>query len=85
MPPPAGGRSMGGCPAVWSISHHRGYCSRESMVLVGPLRGGGHVTIDPPVRPRLEKTIFTYAKLPLGGSPLKYTRRTNKNVQKFKY
>ena len=26
------GGSSGGCPAVWSISHHRGYCSRESMV-----------------------------------------------------
>ena len=22
----------GGCPAVWSISHHRGYCCRESTV-----------------------------------------------------
>ena len=31
MPPPVGG-SSGGCPAVWSISNHRGYCSRESTV-----------------------------------------------------
>ena len=31
MPPPLGG-SSGGCPAVWSISHHKGYCSRLSTV-----------------------------------------------------
>ena len=31
MPPPFGG-SYGGCPAVWSISHHRGHCSRGSTV-----------------------------------------------------
>ena len=31
MPPPVGG-SSGGCPAVWSISHQRGYRSRESTV-----------------------------------------------------
>ena len=31
MPPPVGG-SSGGYPAVWSISHHRGYCSRKSTV-----------------------------------------------------
>ena len=31
MPPPVGG-SSGGCPAVWGISHHRGYCSRKSTV-----------------------------------------------------
>ena len=31
MPPPLGG-SSGGCPAVWSISHHKGYCSRFSTV-----------------------------------------------------
>ena len=31
MPPPSGG-SSGGCPAVWSISHHKGYCSRLSTV-----------------------------------------------------
>ena len=31
MPPPVGS-SSGGCPAVWSISHHRGYCSCESTV-----------------------------------------------------
>ena len=24
--------SSGGCQAVWSISHHKGYCSRQSMV-----------------------------------------------------
>ena len=24
--------ALGGCPAVWSISHHRGYCSRDSTV-----------------------------------------------------
>ena len=29
MPPPLGG-SSGGCPAVWSISDHKGYCSRLS-------------------------------------------------------
>ena len=31
MPPTSGG-SSGGCPAVWSISHHKGYCSRLSTV-----------------------------------------------------
>ena len=31
MPPPLGG-SSGGCSAVWSISHHKGYCSRLSTV-----------------------------------------------------
>ena len=31
MPPPLGS-SPRGCPAVWSISHHRGYCSREFTV-----------------------------------------------------
>ena len=31
MPPPLVG-SSGGCPAVWSISHHKGYCSRSSTV-----------------------------------------------------
>ena len=31
MPPPLGG-SSGGCPAVWSICQHRGYCSRESTI-----------------------------------------------------
>ena len=31
MPPPLGGSSRG-CPAVWSNSHHKGYCSRLSMV-----------------------------------------------------
>ena len=31
MPPPLG-RSSGGCLAVWSISHHKGYCSRLSTV-----------------------------------------------------
>ena len=31
MPPLLSG-SSGGCPAVWSISHQRGYCSREFMV-----------------------------------------------------
>ena len=31
MPPPSGG-SSGGCPAVWSISRHKGYCSRLSTV-----------------------------------------------------
>ena len=31
MPPPLGG-SSGSCPAVWSISHHKGYCSRLSTV-----------------------------------------------------
>ena len=31
MPPHFGG-SSGGCPAVWSISHHKGYCSRLSTV-----------------------------------------------------
>ena len=31
MPPPLAG-SSGGCPAVWSISHHKGYCSRLSTV-----------------------------------------------------
>ena len=31
MPPPVGGSSRG-CPAVWRISHHRVYCSRESTV-----------------------------------------------------
>ena len=31
MPPPVDS-SSGGCPAVWSISHHRGFCSRKSTV-----------------------------------------------------
>ena len=31
MPPPLGG-SSGGCPVVWSISHHKGYCSRLSTI-----------------------------------------------------
>ena len=31
MPPPLGG-SSGGCPAMWSIPHHKGYCSRLSTV-----------------------------------------------------
>ena len=31
MSPPLGG-SSGGCPAVWSISHHKGYSSRLSTV-----------------------------------------------------
>ena len=31
MPPPLGG-SSGGCPAMWSISHHKGYCSRLSTL-----------------------------------------------------
>ena len=31
MPPPVGGSSLG-CAAVWSIPHHRGYCSRKSTV-----------------------------------------------------
>ena len=31
MPPPLGGSSRG-CPAVWSICHHKGYCSRLSTV-----------------------------------------------------
>ena len=31
MPAPLGG-SSGGCPAVWSISHHKGYCSRLSRI-----------------------------------------------------
>ena len=31
MPPPVSG-SCGGCPAVWSISDYRSYCSRESTV-----------------------------------------------------
>ena len=31
MPSPVGG-SFRGCPVVWSISHHRGYCSRKSTV-----------------------------------------------------
>ena len=31
MPPPLGGSSGGG-PAVWSISHHKGYCSRLSTL-----------------------------------------------------
>ena len=31
MPPPVG-RSSGGYPAIRSMSHHRGYCSRESTV-----------------------------------------------------
>ena len=31
MPPPVDGSSVG-CQAVWSISHYRGYCSRESTV-----------------------------------------------------
>ena len=26
------GGSSGGCPAVWSISHHKGYCSGQSTV-----------------------------------------------------
>ena len=30
-PPPSGG-SSGGCSAVWSISHHKRYCSRLSTV-----------------------------------------------------
>ena len=29
---PSFGRRLWGCPAVWSISHHKGYCSRESTV-----------------------------------------------------
>ena len=31
MPPHLGG-SSGGCPAVWSFSHHKGYSSRSSTV-----------------------------------------------------
>ena len=31
MPPPLGG-SSGGCQALWSIPHHKGYCSRLSTV-----------------------------------------------------
>ena len=31
MPPPVCD-SSGGCPAVWFVSHHRGYCSPESTV-----------------------------------------------------
>ena len=31
MPPLLSDTSRG-CPAVWSISHHRKYCSPESMV-----------------------------------------------------
>ena len=38
MPPPLGG-SSGGCPALWSISHHKGYCSCESTVRPPELRG----------------------------------------------
>ena len=30
--PPAVGGSSGGCPAVWSISQHRGYCFHQSTV-----------------------------------------------------
>ena len=30
------GGSSGGCPAVWSVSHHKGYCSRSSLWLELP-------------------------------------------------
>ena len=44
MPPPLGG-SSGGCPAVWSISHHKGYCSRLSTP--PPYSSSGNLTSTP--------------------------------------
>ena len=53
MFPPSGG-STGGLRSSWSISHHRGYCSRKSTVrsshpsarVAGPLRLAGNLLLD---------------------------------------
>ena len=50
MPRPVGG-SSGGCPAVWSISHHRGYCSASlryhSLTRVARVAGPRYLAGNP--------------------------------------